>query len=119
MKRDIMSESKHTPGPWKTRMGIIWGHCLGGCNMKDDDFMVAMVRGWGHLQYLGENEAQVIQDANARLIAAAPQTKIERDALLDACKYAVRVIRRQEVGMIQAEAVELLKAAIALTKKEG
>jgi len=53
------------------------------------------------------------------LIARRDRLERDRDALLDACKYAVRVIRRQEVGMIQAEAVGMLLAAIELAEKEG
>ena len=39
--------------------------------MEEGTHMVAMIRGWGHLQYRDDGEA--VQDANAHLIAAAPE----------------------------------------------
>lgn len=46
--------------------------------MEEADHLIADVRGWGHIQYL-PNGAEV-QDANGRLIAAAPE-------LLEALQY--------------------------------
>lgn len=51
--------------------------------MKENEFMIAQIRGWGHLQYLGEAEGIAIQEANGRLIASAPD-------LLAACKVGLR-----------------------------
>jgi hypothetical protein len=62
--------SSHTPGPWRADdFGlIVWG---------PDNFHVADIRGWGRLtgesaMRLPAAEAQAIQEANAHLIAAAP-----------------------------------------------
>lgn len=63
--------------------------------MEQSDFMVAQIRGWGHLQYLGEEKAIAIQEANARLIAAAPD-------LLSACKAAVAMYE-QLYGCVNPE----------------
>lgn len=71
--------SKHTKGPWVNRWGLVYGRSIGGVAMQESEFMVAQIRGWGHLQYLGDSEAAAIQEANALLIAAAPD-------LLKACK---------------------------------
>lgn len=98
--------------------------------MTKVDFMVAQIRGWGHLSYLGEDKAQEIQEANARLIAAAPETKRQRDALLATIKNALTslaIINMPVQGDISAVATneELLKiiadsfrAAIAEAEKQ-
>ena len=73
---------KHTKGEWKiVNDTMIFGQCVGGCQMKEDSFLIAEIRGWGHLQYLGGNKGFEIQKANAHVIAAAPD-------LLKACKAA-------------------------------
>ena len=41
---------------------------IGGCKMEEDEFRVCDIRGWGHLQYLGEEEGAAIQEANAEYI---------------------------------------------------
>ena len=57
---------KHTKGPWTPDYE-------GGYIFADNgQMMVAQVRGWGRLQYKGVEVAIKIQEANARLIAAAP-----------------------------------------------
>lgn len=58
----------HTPGPWKY-------HNAGVMVMdRDGQMSIADVRGWGTLSRLhGEQKALQIQDANGRLIAAAPE----------------------------------------------
>ncbi len=64
--------SSHTPGPWKVdeMCCYIWGKDNG------EPFTVAEIRGWGQLaQQHKETEAIAIQEANARLIAAAPELK--------------------------------------------
>lgn len=65
----------HTPGPWKRGekydAGRIYGKSVGGVQLVEREFALAEVRGWGHLSYL-PNGAE-IQDANARLIEAAPE----------------------------------------------
>jgi hypothetical protein len=63
----------HTPGPWSCdEYGNIAGPPIeGGATMKPATFTVAQVRGWGHLQY--RKDGAEMQDANGRLIAAAPE----------------------------------------------
>jgi hypothetical protein len=75
--------AEHTPGPWRMdRMATyIWAKDRLG------EFMVAQIRGWGHLTGVGglnlpEDKAVAIQEANGRLLAAAPE-------LLEAAKWAV------------------------------
>ena len=61
-----MSNTSHTPGPWSYEnegQTVYVGDQIEGQ-------WIAQVRGWGWLQKLKNGEA--VQDANGRLIAAAP-----------------------------------------------
>ena len=75
--------SKHTKGPWRyeQRGTQIWGRSVGGCQMIENDHLIADVRGWGHIQYLTNGEE--IQDANGLLIAAAPDLLESAKLLID------------------------------------
>ena len=99
----MTSETKHTPGPWKT-----------GCRMTRVEVLPA---GWNApmciadcgTKYSPESEEE--KCANARLIAAAPE-------LLEACKIALQAINEcdMEVGLFNAteqEITDKLYAAIA------
>ncbi|KKM82687.1 hypothetical protein LCGC14_1317040 [marine sediment metagenome] len=57
--------AEHTKGKLKTDGSYIFGNSIGGCQMEKEDFPIAQIRGWGHLQYLGEDKAIEIQEANA------------------------------------------------------
>lgn len=57
-----MSESKHTPGPWEARTFLV----LGGADLRDRICHV------GTSTSLGPSRSQE-SEANARLIAAAPE----------------------------------------------
>ncbi len=59
--------SKHTPGPWLPLDGELSGMIIA----DSPDHPVAEVRGWGWLQKKGK-AGEEEQDANLRLIAAAP-----------------------------------------------
>lgn len=74
--------TKHTQGPWqyKRRGTQVWGRSVGGCQMIESEHLIADIRGWGHIQYLPD--AEKIQDANGRLIAAAPD-------LLEALRFVM------------------------------
>ena len=61
--------SEHTKSNLTVSGDYLMGRCVGGCQLKEDEFMVAQVRGWGHLQYLGEEKAMAIQKANAERLA--------------------------------------------------
>jgi|DEB19_MinimDraft_2_1074335.scaffolds.fasta_scaffold10939_2 hypothetical protein len=60
-----------TPGPWEYESfgQRVIAESVGGCRLERSKFMLADIRGWGHLQYL-PNGAE-IQDANGAYIAAA------------------------------------------------
>lgn len=73
----MTDESKHLPGPW--RVGYKSLHVFADNTKIGGDAMVCEIRGWGYLTGNGHGalgldpaEAAKIQDANARLIAAAP-----------------------------------------------
>lgn len=65
---------EHTKGPWNVSRTMIFAENPYG----KDDMHIADVRGWGHLTGKGggcgfpDKKAEQIQDANAALIAAAP-----------------------------------------------
>jgi len=104
--------SEFTKGEWKIiNDDIIFGRCVGGCQLKEDTFMIAEVRGWGHLQYLGEDKAFNIQKANARLIATAPK-------LYDACRDFDQSFSKE--GQIDISKINKarIKAQAALAKVE-
>ena len=68
--------SKHTKGPWKVgKMGIVLAE-VGKAGVRGEGWAVAEARADDDMVKSGE------RDANARLIAAAPQ-------LLEACRLAV------------------------------
>ena len=114
--------SKHTPGPWMvlreaggwiTTVGEPYGH---------GQMHIADVRGWGHLTGRGacalDHAAAVeIQDANADLIAAAPE-------LLAALKDLREVVHHdcgedEGVHLLEHIAPASLRAADAIAKAEG
>ncbi|MFA5899428.1 MAG: hypothetical protein WC829_09990 [Hyphomicrobium sp.] len=103
--------SAHTPGAWNyiQRGTQVWGRSVGGCRLEESDHLIADIRGWGHIQYL-PNGAEV-QDANGRLIAAAPD-------LLEALKWCksqgfLSYTRRTESNKEFCDAVDRVDAAIA------
>ena len=113
----VTRRSKHTPGTWTLDSNgppSIWA------KTKRGDMKIADVRGWGHLTGIGalnlpEHDAIESQDANARLIAAAPD-------LLDAChQVCMTVAHAPEATLeIALEAMyEKCKAAIAKAEKAG
>lgn len=106
-----MSESKHTPGPWEIVRTEPSSHGVGRFKIISGQWSVAET-------FCGINE----EEANARLIAAAPD-------LLEACEASLNAL----VGIIESDyqtrsnprpadndpAVVLLRAAIAKAKGEN
>lgn len=80
-----MSNTQHTPGPWAystSQEG--WSYTV---NIFQAD-NAAPTDGWSDVAYIIKTcagEQQAIQEANARLIAAAPELL---EALREACKQA-------------------------------
>jgi hypothetical protein len=105
-------KAKHTPGPWEQ---IIDGDMVGAMNPYGHGMMnIADIRGWGHLTGTGacrlsEKDAIAIQEANARLIASAPE-------LLEALKTLVLAVNNESsVSMYEAYDI----ACVAIAKAEG
>ena len=97
--------SKHTPGPWK-----ITHTALNGYRVSDST-------GWGVAVVLKDTN----DDANARLIAAAPQMleALEACAAYWHCKRSPGIPEHSELVSLSAEqAQRLIKAAIAAAKGE-
>lgn len=76
-----MTKQSHTPGPWTISQGISWG-CIRG----RDGYSV--VSGDG---FAGINMAREEQEANAALIASAPD-------LLNACRAVLENLGKIEDG---------------------
>lgn len=97
---DTATKVQHTPGPWKVYARATKSSNFGGysnlVHATDDrgPCSVARVRG-------GNHDDREVVDANARLIAAAPE-------LLEACK---RALPHHQGG--HSEVGALLRAAIA------
>ncbi len=93
--------SKHTQGPWTVDAS---GHA---CIVWAGEMRLCDLRGWGHLTGIGAlhlppEEAAAIQDANARLIAAAPE-------LLEACR-ALLEAPHEEMAALDAIKAAVVKA---------
>jgi len=84
--------SKHTPAPW------------------------ILVIGAGSKGYAGNYEIITALDeeheANARLIASAPELKEQRDELLRACQYALKALEFAEEYLGQEKILELAQVKL-------
>jgi len=103
-----MSETKHTPGPWKPSTDY---------RLRSIDIVAWNAQGESIAKIktgmpLGDGEAI----ANARLIAAAPET---RKALIDLCKEVGRLLERNDY-IDDPDIVRAYESALAsLRKVEG
>ena len=97
--------SKHTPGPWKTTHSEVNG------------YRVSDSTGWGVAVVLKDTN----DEANARLIAAAPQMleALEACAAYWHCKRSPGIPEHSELVSLSAEqAQKLIRAAMAAAKGE-
>lgn len=93
--------SAHTPGPW---------HVAGGVIRDGHDHDVAQIYGMRHWEPGFGPLSVDEQNANANLIAAAPD-------LLEACRETLRVLEDPRSTTAMPHTARMLKAAIA--KAEG
>ena len=90
---------KHTPEPWSfDGFAYIFGNSVGSVRMEMSTHMVAEMRGWGHLKYLGEDRATAIQLANGERIVACVNALQGQDparvkAKLDAIDKALPILK--------------------------
>jgi hypothetical protein len=91
---------KHTPGPWKRLQGMIVGNLHKGERGTEGDVVCLMK---GYVDYKN-------QDANARLIAAAPE-------LLETLRFIVAATGTEPGMAIYKAHIQQAEAAIA--KAEG
>lgn len=102
-----MSEAKHTPGPWRLGGDGIYGQSrlVGGDEVRQ---CVCHIGAAGI--YRNDRNAELLEcDANARLIAAAPE-------LLEACKAAKKLL---EPDLIEPGRRVFWKLVAAIAKAEG
>jgi hypothetical protein len=94
----------HTPGPWRIAPDLVTIHC----GDKDDPEIVATT----YVNDLMAIQSEKQQEANARLIAAAPE-------LLAACKAAEQHMRRERgIEYVTADhPIKQLRAAIASVER--
>lgn len=110
---------KHTPGPWTVirNENDHWG-------MRRVDGPKMSVVGFTIATDVSQEQAETIE-ADARLIAAAPQTKIERDELLEACKMFMDcldsgvLVRNIENDAEPGFAVEMMEFVMGLNKAQA
>lgn len=124
-------EVKHTPGPWQQGgFGTIYGPGITpntGPQLETATCVCKVEPTNGHMRFVDSEQAK----ANARLIAAAPETAAERDRLkeinkelLDLAKEALNQLEEMDFscsanwnGSLKTNVSLLLNAAIA--KAEG
>lgn len=81
--------SNHTPGPWEfDGISYIWSDMTEGK-------MIAQVRGWGWLQKKGEEAGIAEQEANGRILAAAPEMYDELEVATKRPKEALDMMERE------------------------
>lgn len=105
--------AEFTKGPWQYSndpLQAVWATTYAG------EMMVCQLRGWGHLTgtaalKLPERESAAIQDANGRLVSAAPELY---EALLSIAESAAD--GRECPEWLQER---LVRANAALAKAEG
>jgi len=99
-----MSESKHTPGPWEIKeVGYPKDKELWICKFQD---VIAKI---------SRTKIDEQAEANARLIVAAPETKEQRDELLEAAQFALDAFGQSYSQ--ESEAKARLRAIIAKCEK--
>ena len=104
-----------TPGPWKAHMA---GMNVLACN---DQMMICNVRGWGYLTGVGalnlpDDQAIAIQDANTRLIAAAPALYEAAQAV---CEAHDNVARGHNLTRCGCTVCKVLRPALALANGQA
>ncbi len=108
-----MNTAKHTPGPWRIEEGttLVWGHCNSddlsdrGMGYPIAEARITPISNWA----LGRPDADA-GEANARLIAAAPD-------LMEACDFALTIL--EALGNGKGDAAMACRAALAKARGEG
>ena len=101
-----MGKSEHTPGPWHADES---GEVRAGSTLVARCGYITGVPGW--------RPFRKVRQANAALIAAAPQTAQERDELLAVCKKLVHDDDCGNWGWQMSQTADAARAIIANTEK--
>ena len=106
--------SKHTPGPWEEIDGVIWNvdeDGMPGCHA------IADIRALDSMQRRRDG---ALIEANARLIAAAPEMAEALAKILPAFEQMVQEAGHDpSVGMDASPDLDLIEAARAALRKGG
>ena len=111
-----VSEVKHTPGPWRLKVGGNFGNSIEGFSGKNFDELDDGFRTICNYQSCEPTGKRVAEDANAlanaRLIAAAPELL---EALQKFIDYEKAMDSRDDVSgmLIYAEFSSMARAALA------
>lgn len=107
-----MSESKHTPGPWKYKHGLTY-FTKRGQLVKTE--LVTGVNGEWVAAVILDHEAGLptkVQESNARLIAAAPE-------LLEALEHLIETLDNISSSSVECWTPDAERARAAITKAKG
>lgn len=111
LRHDRDDTPMHTPGPWMADFRLIGGRVVVNQANAGDRMQVALVNG-------GADE----QDANARLIAAAPDLLEALRSLLSASADAIRYVPAdgsEERDLCDAAGDAMIFARAAIARAEG
>lgn len=106
------AQPQHTPGPWK----IYKGNGLERRIAAETNTAICIL--YGPIGWHKTAESEIEQDANARLIATAPETAKERDELKEKCRELGIQLRDQQLvahdSAIHKELLEITKELFTL-----
>lgn len=108
----MQAVTKHTPGPWRIEEGttLVWGHCdADDLSNRGMGYPIAEARITPISLWAKGPDADA-GEANARLIAAAPD-------LMDACDFALCIL--EGMGNGKGDAANACRAALAKARGEG
>lgn len=101
--------AEHTPGPWKAYFDK-QGDCT-GVKTANGKLRICWLDFWGEQIETGNIKSEEEMQANARLIAAAPATKAQRDELLELVQHVLNC--SEDDGGMELINWDALRAAIA------
>ncbi len=109
----MANETKHTPGPWRYS-GLV-GNSPAAIMAGSLQLAHVLVRPKLYDEEITPEQA----DANARLIATAPELLAASEVIVRACTWLALPTRATREGAAVLDAIDRLRAAIAAAEKEA